>query len=266
MSLSLGSIYLWAARNQLDADAESFLTRAAITDATQRAAINALVLGLKANSLWTLLSAFYPFVGGSASAHSHNLKSSSYQISWAGTVTHDSNGITGDGTTGWGDSGWDSATSAAQNSLHAYCYCRTAAPTAGGRFFGAANNAGTSRVGLVRNGASLAIDGIHNFVANFVQVGASTDFRGSMCQSRTASTTHRTYLRAIAPVSETTASALACVESVGILARNFEGFGPDSFSNANLSAVSLGAGLSDAQYTALASVVDAFQTALGRNV
>lgn len=51
------------------------------------------------------LYVFYPFVGGSASAHSFNLANSLYTITWGGTVTHNANGITGDGATGYGDTG-----------------------------------------------------------------------------------------------------------------------------------------------------------------
>ena len=47
-----------------DADADAFIAAAGITDATQKSAINTLVVGLKADSLWTKMKAIYPFVGG----------------------------------------------------------------------------------------------------------------------------------------------------------------------------------------------------------
>lgn len=265
---TLGSIYLWSPSRRLDPDADNFLTRAGITDASQRAAVNVLATQLKAASLWTLIGAFYPFVGGTAGAHAQNLKSSSFTISWSGTVTHNANGITGNGTDGWGDTGWDSTANASQNSVHGYCYCRTAVPTADGRLIGVANAAGTSRIGLVSDAATnnLGIDGAHNGVTGLAQVVSTNDLRGSSCISRTAGTTNTTYLRAITPVVDATASVATCGESVGVLARNFESFGPDKFSDANLAAVCLGTGLSGGEYASLATIVQTYQTSLGRNV
>ena len=57
-----------------DPDAQAFITAAAITDPTQQAAINTLVVDLKGYSIWTKMKALYPFVGGTASAHKFNLK------------------------------------------------------------------------------------------------------------------------------------------------------------------------------------------------
>ena len=87
-----------------DSDAQSFMTSASITDSTQQAAVNYLVTDLKANSLWSKMKAVYPMVGGSATSHSYNLKNpSQFQITWNGGLTHDSNGVTGNGTNGYGN-------------------------------------------------------------------------------------------------------------------------------------------------------------------
>ena len=58
-----------------DTDAQAFITAAAITDPTQQAAINTLVVDLKGYSIWTKMKAVYPFVGGTAATHKFNLKS-----------------------------------------------------------------------------------------------------------------------------------------------------------------------------------------------
>jgi hypothetical protein len=48
----------------------------------------------------------YPFVGGTAVAHGFNLADpASGRINWVGTVTHNANGITGDGVSGQGNTG-----------------------------------------------------------------------------------------------------------------------------------------------------------------
>jgi hypothetical protein len=85
-----------------DPDAQAFITAAGISNATQQSAINTLVLDLKAYSLWTKMTAIYPFVGGTATTHKFNLKDprdvdAAYRIIFNGGWTHDSNGIQGAG-------------------------------------------------------------------------------------------------------------------------------------------------------------------------
>jgi hypothetical protein len=57
-----------------DSDAQAFITATAITDTTQQNAIDALVIGLKTDLLWTKMLAVYPFVGGTATTCKYNLK------------------------------------------------------------------------------------------------------------------------------------------------------------------------------------------------
>jgi hypothetical protein len=92
----------------VDPDAQAFIDATGITDETQKTAVNDLVVGLKDDSLWTKMVAVYPFVGGTADTHKYNLKDprdldAAYRITWNGTVTHNSNGITGDASTAYGD-------------------------------------------------------------------------------------------------------------------------------------------------------------------
>jgi hypothetical protein len=80
--------------NYLDADAQTFITSAAITNATQKMAINNLVTNLKLQNLWTKMTAVYPIIGGNATAHSKNLKNpSTYPISFSSGWTHTSDGM-----------------------------------------------------------------------------------------------------------------------------------------------------------------------------
>jgi hypothetical protein len=93
----------------VDTDAQAFITAAGITDSTQKTAINTLVVGLKADGIWTKMQAIYPFVGGSASTHKWNLKdprdlNAAYRLTFNGGWTHNSNGITGNGTNAYAES------------------------------------------------------------------------------------------------------------------------------------------------------------------
>jgi hypothetical protein len=86
-----------------DANAQAFLNAAVITNTTQANAINNLVVGLKADGLWANMQALYPFVGGTASTHKWNLKDprdldAAYRLQFGGGWVHNTNGATGNGT------------------------------------------------------------------------------------------------------------------------------------------------------------------------
>jgi hypothetical protein len=92
-----------------DFDAAAFVEVAALTSEAQLTAINNLVIGLKANNLWTKMQAIYPFVGGTAYAHKFNLKdprtlTSSFPATFYGDLTHTSFGIGSGSLTGYADS------------------------------------------------------------------------------------------------------------------------------------------------------------------
>lgn len=83
-----------------DADAQAFITAANITDATQKTAINTLVSDLKSNNLYTKINAFWPIVGGASASHKYNLVNpldtdAAFRLTYNGTITHDANGMSG---------------------------------------------------------------------------------------------------------------------------------------------------------------------------
>jgi hypothetical protein len=92
--------------SSLDPDAQAFITAAGITDATQKDAVNQLVVDLKGYSIWTKMKALYPFVGGTASTHKWNLKDprdldAAFRLVFSGGITHSSGGIQGNGVNGY---------------------------------------------------------------------------------------------------------------------------------------------------------------------
>lgn len=108
-----------------DDNAYAFLQAAQITDQTTVFAINNLVIDLKDAGLWTKLQAIYPFVGGTALTHKWNLKDvNNYNLTFYGTITHNSNGIAGNGTDGYYDTGLTTA-NISQDSNAYMIYIRT---------------------------------------------------------------------------------------------------------------------------------------------
>jgi hypothetical protein len=86
-----------------DADAQAFIEATGIDSTTQANAINTLVIGMKAQGLWTKMKAVYPMVGGTADSHKYNLKNplntdAAFRLSFIGTWIHDSTGALSNGS------------------------------------------------------------------------------------------------------------------------------------------------------------------------
>jgi len=112
-----------------DADAVAFFNRVTTAggslSATEKAAVNQLVLDLKANSLWTPMKAIYPMIGASAAACAQNLKSSSFTGTFTSGWTFASTGITGNGASAYFNTNLQSNTNlTARNTSHGF-YNRT---------------------------------------------------------------------------------------------------------------------------------------------
>lgn len=133
-----------SAGGSYDADAQAFFTAAGITDNTQKSAVDAMVVSLKAGSLWTNMKALYPFVGGDATKHSYNLRNTAaYQITWNGG-THSANGVDFNGSSDRGDTGAAAGTVAVNTAVSFGVYAREATANANsydmGCYSGAGNN------------------------------------------------------------------------------------------------------------------------------
>lgn len=244
----------------VDADAATFLAAASVSDVSvQGRALNKLTLGLKAASLWAKIHALYPFLGGNATAHALDLKNA-YNGSFAGTVTHNANGITGNGTTGYFNTGFAPSAVAAKDSFAAYVYCRTQSPTDAKYLFGASGS-DSSRVGGFPNGANFALAGINaNTIAG--AMSASSDFRKHLAAQRSADSTCELLVNTLGG-SMAGASLSACNRAIYLLARNDNG-SADNFSNANLGLAMFSAALTSGEWVTFTALVDAYQTALSR--
>jgi hypothetical protein len=258
-----GTYYYWSMDKgitlPMDVDAAAFITAASITDDAQETAVNNLVLSLKGAGLWSKFYAIYPFVGGTSTAHSKDLKGA-YNGTFGGAVTHDANGITGDATSGYFNTLFDFAAVGALNSASCYFYCRTDTPT-DGRYFYGATGTGPSRVGMGRTGANVYGAYINTNDLSMI-LAASSDFSRHFAHNRSASTAQEIYVGSNR-YNNATASTQACDRDIAILARNSSGTF-DNFTNANIAFGGFGQSLTESEWTAFRGIVDTFQTALGR--
>jgi len=242
---------------KFDTDAQTFMTSASITDETQQTAINSLVLDLKKYELWNLMTAIYPFVGGNSTSHSYNLKNTSaYQITWYGGVTHNINGVTGNGTNAYGNTGLNDQTILSINNKHLSMYQRNILSSPSGSSMGIGNN---SRFYL-----NYASSNYSSLGMNQNPFTVQTPQKGVFIMSKTANGQFNYYQNSLASVTKTGTNSSVSANHF-VLACNTAS-APFDYSVANLSFASYGQGLSDANVSILRTLIEDFQTTLNRNV
>jgi hypothetical protein len=208
----------------IDPDAQAFITAAAITDPTQQAAINTLVVDLKGYSIWTKMKALYPFVGGTASQHKFNLKDprdldAAFRLTFAVGVTHSSTGMVGNGSSGYADTFFTPSTSGMLlNSAHLGFYSRTNS-NAYQVEMGNWNNTASTLI-LIRqagNGTVRMNNGAFNI--NF----ANTNAQGFYLSNRTASNVIKAFKNGVVQVTSAQVSNSLPTTKITLLAFNDNG-------------------------------------------
>ncbi len=243
---------------QGDPDADAFIIAAGITDPTITSAINTLVLNFKTYGLWSKMSAIYPLVGGTATTHKWNLKNpldtnAAYRLVFNGGVTHDSNGITGNGTNAYANT-FLTDVSLDINNKHISMYQRNIL-LAPGASMGAGSTA-VSRFYLNLSGLNYSTFGMFQS-----PVAVITPQRGMFTMSKIISGQFKYYQNTLTPYTRTGTNA-SSADSYALLSQTSGG----DPTTANLSFASIGQGLSDTESSNLYTSVQAFQTTLGRQV
>jgi len=260
-----------------DSDAQAFFTAAGITDTGQKDAIDALVVGLKADGLWSKCTAIYPFVGGSSSSHAVNLKSpGTYDLTYTGTLTHSSTGMLPDGTTGYADTGLVPSSALTGSDTHLGFYSRTS-NTNNKTDMGCFTGVNYHSMALCcyysfagKTALSYAYDGGASLDMAGLTSTESTDSQGFFVSSRTSASSHYMYKAATAgtQVTNLTGNFPSITDTVKIGAASHNGMVPSStfYGNRECAFASIGSGLTGSDVTALTSRVQAYQTSLSRQV
>jgi len=245
-----------------------FLTNAAIVNGTQITAVTNLTNSLDSAGLWPKMRAIYPLVGGTAASHSFNLKNpldadAANRVAWAGTVTHDANGATGSAN-GTGNTFLNpSLIPALDSNIHISCYCRTNATSTSGVAIGAGVSP-TVRLNP-KGGAGYAnvhIQGAGTGLGD----AANADPLGLTIGNKISPTTMRT-LQKGALLGEISYSYVAFpVFALRLLSGTTNAGAANNFDPRNYAWLSIGTSLSVQNETDLYTIVQAYQTALSRNV
>jgi hypothetical protein len=253
----------------IDADAQAFLTAAAITDPTISSSIDKLVVDLKAAGVWSKMKAIYPFVGGTASTHKFNLKDprdldAAFRLSFLGGWTHSANGALPNGTNGYANTNLNDS-SLTPNSSHISYYSRTNITTVA-YDMGIYN--GTKGIWF-----ALKYSGIDSFTGGIFQTGASVEASvinlnstGYYVGGKNGNTTVKFYKNGTNVVSIAKADTTATNTSIYLASLNQNGSPAFGFSTKQCAFSTIGDGLTDTEAANLYTAVQTFQTTLNRQV
>jgi len=248
-----------------DPDAQAFITAAAITDPTQQLAIDNLVKGLKSDNIWTKMKAIYPFVGGTATTHKYNLKDprdldAAFRLVFNGGWTHSPQGATPNGVNGYADTKLNIQNNLNQDSIHLSYYSRTN------------SNATEVEIGAQSGSFQTLLElrtaGTTYFVLNqstpYVTY-ADVDSRAFYIANRTASNVINGWKNSIKVATGITATIGEPNLNLYIGAYNLSNT-TANFSTKQTAFSSIGDGLTDTEAANLYTRVQAYQTALSRQV
>jgi hypothetical protein len=249
----------------VDPDAQAFITAAAITDPTQQAAINTLVVDLKGYNIWTKSKALYPFVGGSASSHKFNLKDprdldAAFRLVFSGGWTHSSTGALPNGTNAFANTFLTPSTTLSLNSTHLGYYSRTN------------SNATEIEIGVQQPGGNYNILEIRTSNVTYPLINQSgltsfsdLDSLGFYLGNRTASNDIDGWKNGVKKVNGNALSNALSNIPIYIGAMNSVGTAA-TYTTKQCAFASIGDGLTDTEAANFYTAVQAFQTALNRQI
>ena len=250
-----------------DTDAQAFLTNAVINDTTQRNAINTLVIGLKADLLWTKMLAIYPFVGGTATTCKFNLKNPlntdlAHRLDFQGGWTFSNNGAKPNGTTTYANTFLAPSThfTLGNSSLSHYSRQNT---TDSGTPYGTKAGGFNSGIYVTFNAGSTHIR--HNTNLSYSPIPAPTTTAGNLIHSRTDSITIIYGFNQTANPYLNSELALSN-HPIYLGAFNDNNLTRSMYYSREMAFAHIGLGLTSAECTLLYNRIQTFQTTLGRNV
>lgn len=256
--------YVYAVAGCADADANAFLTATGITNPTIASAICTLVTSLKAQGLWSKMYALYPFVGGTATTHKFNLKNpadtnAAFRLNFVGGWTHSANGALPNGTNGYADTYLIPFNNLILSNHSFGVYSRTN-QVGGVTVYGVFDNA---LINFLQNnyGAANFVSGNLNNVISYTSNPSTNLLMGS----RTSLTIFRAY-RGTTLLGTNTNTISALPPFNFFLGARSDSNAPVYYGSIQYAFAFLGEGLSAIEQPIFHSIIQAFQTTLGRQI
>jgi hypothetical protein len=251
-----------------DEDAINFLNVAGITDTTQRYAINTAVRDLKNANIWGKLDAVYPIVGTTATTQKYNLRhpqdtDAAHRLEFYGGISHGSNGFAGNGSNAYADTNFN-VTNLTQNNSH-ICFYQRFNYTPGTEI-----DMGSYNETAPGNGVFLAAEIVTGLTRGRMYRSATdyanTDQRGFFLITSTSDT--RLFTNGVKRTTIANSGAFPLTSgNIYIAALNTaQTPAPLYYTQGNYAWASIGDGLTDTQASDYYTIVQAYQTTLGRQV
>ena len=243
----------------------NFITVAGLTNSTQQAAINQLSYDLVNSGLMDKMVAVYPFVGGSATSHQYNLKDArdadtAFRLTFSGGWTHSSTGAQPNGTNAFANTFISAVNHIRQTNHHVSYYSRTSVVSNPRSDMGSNNTA----VFLQLNIALSFYSGAAGTPVNFTTTSTATGF---WVGNKLGFADRRAYRNGIREGINTASDTnLLTNLNIYIGARNNNNASVDQYSNRECAFATIGDSLTDAEVATLYTIVQNYQTLLGRQV
>jgi hypothetical protein len=263
----------------IDADAQAFITAAAITDSTQKSAINTLVTSLKSSGVWTKMKAIYPFVGGNATSHKFNLKdprddNAAFRLSFlGGGWTHSSTGALPNGTSSYANT-FLNGTNLTTNNTHFSYYSRTQSSQALNIEMGADKSPNANQIlslAIARSSGNSSAAHTSQVLNTSIAIATGqTSSQGLFVNNRNGSNASDLKIIrngiVLATASTNGTNNVSNIINIYIGALNNDGIGPNFFSNKETAFATIGDGLTDTEASNLYTAVQVYETSLNRQV
>lgn len=248
----------------LDADAEAYINAVGGLSETTQGYINTWFLSAKANGYYNSLHAVYLFIGGDAASHKWNAvdpqdTDAAFRLTFTGSPTHDSNGVTFNGSSQYANTHLKPGTVLGQNDKSMSGYLRSVG--AGGSSWGAVDNAYVAADFLLINAAGTCYFQLSGSGTSVASPATKTGF---WLENRTSSTSADLRRNDTSLKTEGT-SAYNINLDVYLGCRNKNGTAIE-YNADNICFWACGDGLSSAEATAMYNDCVTLQTSLGRNV
>jgi hypothetical protein len=258
----------------IDPDASLFLRTVGITDTTQQSAIDTLVLELKNAGIWSKMKAIYPFVGGTASTHKWNLKDprdvdAAYRLSFSGGWTHSSTGALPNGTNGYADTYLSPNSVLSASSTHMSFYSRTNQASATVHEIGCSDNSNeipNSNL-ILKYSNGNAIFQTPTYTVGQVQ-WPNANSQGYYVGSRASNTYIALHKNGsvVSTNTDTNTQTTLPTRNYVIGAYRFLNGPISGYSSKQCAFATIGDGLTDTEASSLYTIVQKYQTTLGRQV
>jgi hypothetical protein len=263
---------------EFDVDAQAFFDRVdAATgvlnslSATEKSAVNTLVVQMKLDGIWSLMKAIYPMVGASAAACKQNLKSASFEGSFTSGWTFASTGATANGTSAYMDTQFNPTLHLTnQIQSHLSLYSRTQNSSKSSIDIGCYDVAANKPfcASMYYNAVSQKFSGHKGlYPLNFTTIN-NTDTTGFLCSTRTTDAELNLFQDGVKLVTNTTSVSGSLYPNLNawVGGYNRTPTSIDQYSVLQCAFASIGDGLTDTQASNFYTAVQAFQTTLSRQV